>query len=107
MKNQKILNALIFGLVFLNLTLVSLAQTKPLIKRTTYKTDTIEFGAGGTISIIGAPDGSIEIEGWQKPEVEISAEIIIEAETEADLALLAGVNGFARSSSHHERRNAR
>jgi hypothetical protein len=99
MKNQKILNALIFGLVFLNLTLVSLAQTKPLIKRTTYKTDTIEFGAGGTISIIGAPDGSIEIEGWQKPEVEISAEIIIEAETEADLALLAGVNGFVVENS--------
>ncbi len=99
MKNQKIFNVLIFGLVFLSLTIFSFAQTKPLIKRTTYKSEKIEFGAGGTISIIGAPAGSIEIEGWQKNEVEISAEIIMEAETEADLAHLAGVNGFLIDNS--------
>jgi len=71
-----------------------LAQTKPLIKRTTYKTETVEFGAGGTVSVVGAPNGSITIEGWQKNEVEISADIEIQAATEADLALLAKVNGF-------------
>ncbi len=94
MKNQKIFNALIFGLIFLSLTVISFAQTKPLIKRTTYKSEKIEFGAGGTVSIIGAPVGSIEIEGWQKNEVEISAEIVMEAATEEDLAHLAKVNGF-------------
>lgn len=99
MKNQKLFAALIFGLVFLNLSIISFAQTKPLIKRTTYKTETVEFGAGGTISVIGAPDGSIEIEGWQKNEVEISAEIVMEAETEADLALLAKVNDFVVENS--------
>ncbi|MGI8786909.1 MAG: hypothetical protein ACR2HG_04010 [Pyrinomonadaceae bacterium] len=70
------------------------AQTKPLIKRTTYKNETAEFGAGGTISIVGAPKGSIKVEGWQKNEVEISAEVEMQAETEADLAELAKVNGF-------------
>ena len=94
MKNKKIYNALIFGLVFLSLTVISFAQTKLLIKRTTYKSEKIEFMAGGTVSIVGAPAGSIEIEGWQKNEVEISAEIHTEAETEADLAQLAAVNGF-------------
>jgi hypothetical protein len=70
------------------------AQAKPLLKRTTYKTEKIDFGAGGTVSIMGAPNGSISIEGWQKNEVEISADIEVQAETEADLALLAQVNSF-------------
>jgi hypothetical protein len=94
MKNQKMYNALIFGLVFFSLTAISFAQTKPLIKRTTYKSEKIEFGAGGTVSVVGAPVGSIEIEGWNKNEVEISAEIQMQAESEADLAQLAAVNGF-------------
>ncbi|HEY0427350.1 MAG TPA: hypothetical protein VGC76_06050 [Pyrinomonadaceae bacterium] len=74
--------------------LPALAQNKPLLKRTTYKTETVDFGVGGTISIVGAPNGSITIEGWQKPEVEISAEIEVQAETEADLAQLAAVSSF-------------
>lgn len=74
--------------------LPSLAQTKQLLKRTTYKTEKVDFGVGGTISIIGAPSGSITIEGWQKNEVEISAEIEVQAENEVDLAQLADVNSF-------------
>jgi hypothetical protein len=70
------------------------AQTKPLLKRTTYKTENIEFGVGGTISIVGAPNGSIAVEGWQKNEVEITAEIEVQAATEAELAQLAAVNSF-------------
>ena len=73
----------------------SLAQeTKPLIKRTTYKTETVEFGVAGTVSIIGAPAGSIKIEGWGKNAVEITAEVEMQAETESDLTELARVNGF-------------
>jgi len=71
-----------------------LAQTSPLLKRTTYKTETVEFGAGGTVTVVGAPDGSITVEGWQKNSVEITAEIEVQAATEADLAELARVNGF-------------
>jgi hypothetical protein len=70
------------------------AQTKPLFKRTTYKTENINFGAGGTVSINGAPNGSISIEGWRKNEVEITADIEVQAETETDLAMLAQVNTF-------------
>ncbi len=72
----------------------SLAQTSPLIKRTTYKTETVEFGAGGTVTVVGAPDGSITVEGWQKNSVEITAEIEVRAGSEADLAELAKINGF-------------
>ncbi len=98
MKNQKI-NAFVFVLFFLSVSIVAFAQTKQLIKQTTYKTDNIEFGVGGTVSITGAPSGSIIVEGWQKNEVEITAEIEIQAENEADLAQLAQVNGFALDES--------
>lgn len=64
------------------------------IKRTTTKVERAELGAAGTLTIVGAPAGSISIEGWTKPSVEITAEIEIEAGTEADLALLAKINNF-------------
>lgn len=64
------------------------------LKRTTTKTERADLGAGGTVTIVGAPAGSISIEGWQQPNVEVTAEIQIEAATEADLALLAKVNNF-------------
>ena len=98
MKNKKI-NPFFFVLFFLSVSTFAFAQTKQLIKQTTYKTDNIEFGVGGTVSITGAPSGSIVVEGWQKNEVEITAEIEIQAENEADLAQLAQVNGFALDES--------
>lgn len=98
MKNQKI-NPFVFVLFFLSVSTFAFAQTKQLIKQTTYKTDNIEFGVGGTVTITGAPSGSIIVEGWQKNEVEITAEIEIQAENEADLAQLAQVNGFALDES--------
>lgn len=94
MNNRKIHIPLAFGLIFFSLNAFAFAQAKSLIKRTTYKSEKINFGAGGTVSIIGAPIGSIEIEGWQKPEVEISAEIEMQAASEEDLTQLANVNGF-------------
>ena len=81
------------------LSLPTFTQTKSLLKRTTYKTENIDFGAGGTLSVIGAPNGSITIEGWSKNEVEITADIEVQAETEADLALLAQVNTFVVDES--------
>jgi hypothetical protein len=76
------------ALIFL-VSASSLAQNRTLIKRTTYKNEKIDFGAGGTVTIVGAPHGSIAVEGWQKNEIEISADIEVEAENEADLAQLA------------------
>ncbi len=71
----------------------------PLVKRTTYKTDRFEFGVGGTLAVVGAPKGSIRIEGWSNREIEISAEIEIQASTEADLDRLSKVTGFITEES--------
>lgn len=78
---------------------VGTAQPKPLLKRTVYKTDKLDFGSGGTVSIMGAPIGSIRVEAAQRDEVEISAEIEIQAATEADLAKLAEVTTFVLEES--------
>jgi hypothetical protein len=87
----------VVSILFLSLPVLS--QTKPLLKRTTYKTENIDFGAGGTVSINGAQNGSISVESWQKNEVEVSADIEVQAETEADLALLAQVDTFVLDES--------
>jgi hypothetical protein len=65
-----------------------------LLKRTTFKTDKFEFGSGGSVEVIGSPTGSIRIEGSQKNEVEISAEIEVQAASETDLAKLAEITGY-------------
>ena len=95
MKNPKsTVPALLAAIVFLLCSGDGLAQTAPLIKRTTYKSETIEFNVGGSVSVSGAPQGSIAVEGWNRNEIEVSAEIEVQAATEADLARLAEVNGF-------------
>jgi len=72
----------------------TVAQTPPLLKRSTSRSETRRFGYGGTLTIIGPPSGSIVIEGWQKSEIEIAANIEWQASNEQDLALLAQVNNF-------------
>ncbi|HMO80327.1 MAG TPA: hypothetical protein PKD24_06015 [Pyrinomonadaceae bacterium] len=64
------------------------------VKRVTHKTDRFDFGVGGTVSIVGAPTGSIRVEGWANREVEISAEIEVQAANDADLAILTKITGF-------------
>lgn len=93
MKNLSLIRLILLSVIIFGLSVVSFGQNG-LLKRTTFKSNTIQFGAGGTLSVIGAPTGSIEVEGWARNEIEISAEIIVQAETESDLALLASVVGF-------------
>ncbi|HEV7746575.1 MAG TPA: hypothetical protein VGO56_16380 [Pyrinomonadaceae bacterium] len=62
--------------------------------RTTSRHELRRLAYGGTLTVIGPPDGSITIEGWQRNEVDISAEIQLRADTETDLNLLAAVNTF-------------
>jgi hypothetical protein len=62
--------------------------------RTTVRHEVRRFAYGGTLTLIGAPEGSITIEAWPRNEVDINAEIQLRADTEADLDLLAAVNGF-------------
>lgn len=76
-----------------------IAQSTSMLKRVTYKSDRLEFGVGGTLAVIGAPKGSIRIEGWNNREIEMTAEIEIEAPTEADLDRLSTVTGFVLEES--------
>ena len=66
----------------------------PHITRTTSRHEVRRFGYGGTVTIVGAPSGSITVEAWSRNEVDITAEIELRADSEADLALLATVNNF-------------
>ncbi|MBA2703393.1 MAG: hypothetical protein H0U60_06040 [Blastocatellia bacterium] len=72
----------------------SVTVAKPALVRTTTRKETHRLGYGGTLTLIGAPDGSITIEGWSRSDVEVRAEIQMRADTEQDLDLLAAVNGF-------------
>lgn len=94
MKNLISIKPFFLLLLVLFISANTFAQTQTLLKRTTYKTDKLDFGAGGTVSIIGAPNGSIEIEGWQQNSFEISAEIEVQGASESDLAKLAEINNF-------------
>ncbi|MCA1594587.1 MAG: hypothetical protein LC754_18560 [Acidobacteria bacterium] len=73
--------------------LSSPAPTPPL-KRTATRKETRRLGYGGALTLYGAPEGSITVEGWAKSEVEITADVEISANTEEELARLAAVNGF-------------
>jgi hypothetical protein len=66
----------------------------PPLVRTTTRNETRRLGYGGTLTIVGAPEGSITIEGWSRSEVEVRAEIQLRADTEPDLDRLAAFNGF-------------
>jgi hypothetical protein len=99
MKRKPFLSFTIAAGVFL-LTAISVsAQQSNLIKRTTSKSDTFDFGPGGSVSIVGAPAGSIRIEGWSNSKVQLEAEIEIQAPTEADLNILHQVTGFILDES--------
>lgn len=81
------------------LTLSVAAFGQGTIKRTTHKSDRLPFGVGGTLAVIGAPNGSIRIEGWANNEIEITAEIEVQATNEADIAKLSQVTGFVLEES--------
>jgi hypothetical protein len=66
----------------------------PSLKRTTTRHESRRFGYGSTLTILGAPTGSITIEAWPRSEIDITADIELQADTEEDLARLATVNSF-------------
>ncbi len=73
----------------------TLPPATPQLVRTTSRLETHRLGYGGTVTIVGAPEGSMTIEGWSRNEVEVRAEIQLRADMEQDLDRLAAVNGFA------------
>ena len=96
------LRAIVLAITFLLLPITAVPQKKtttepnlvPQLVRTTARHESRRFAYGGTLTLVGPPEGSITIEGWARNELEISAEIQLRADTEADLALLATVNTF-------------
>ena len=65
-----------------------------LLTRSTRRSESRRFNYGGTVTLIGAPRGAVTVEGWSRNEVELTAEIELKAETEADLDQLAKLNTF-------------
>jgi hypothetical protein len=65
------------------------------LKRTITRHETHRLPFGGSVTVLGAPAGSITIEGWQRNEIDITAEIELHGPSDAELDLLATVNNFA------------
>jgi len=70
------------------------APPPPLLKRTTTRRETHRLGYGGSVTLVGAPEGSVTVEAWPKDEVEITADVEQSAATEDELTRLAAVNTF-------------
>ena len=65
------------------------------LTRTLTRHESHRLAYGGSVTILGAPMGSITIEGWERNEVDITADLEWQAPTAADLDRLAVVNNFA------------
>lgn len=74
--------------------LCATASAQELLTRRITKTDRFDFGAGGTVAVTGAPNGSIRVSASASNEVVITADIELRARTGADLDRLANVTGF-------------
>jgi hypothetical protein len=67
---------------------------RPKLTRTTTRHEVRRLPYGSTLTLLGAPVGSITIEAWSRQEVDITADIELRADTEEDLTRLAAVNSF-------------
>jgi len=96
MSNLKILLFIFFLFLFVNPVFAQekSAPENQLLTRTSTRKETARFSYGGTVTLIAAPRGSIIVEGWQRNEVEVTANIELKGPTEADLDQLAKVNTF-------------
>jgi hypothetical protein len=66
----------------------------PLLKRTATRREVKRLGYGGSVTLYGAPEGSVTVEAWPRNEVEVTAEVELSAATEGELAQLAALNTF-------------
>ena len=46
-----------------------------LLTRSTRRRENSRFNYGGTVTLVGAPRGSVTVEGWNRNEVEVTADI--------------------------------
>lgn len=86
--------------VYVSLLCVGVYSQAPLpAKKTVTKTDRFEFRPGGTLELRGAPVGSVRVIGWENAEIEITADIELQAANENDLIKLSEVTGFITEES--------
>jgi len=67
----------------------------PVLTRRTTRHEVRRFGYGGTLTIYGAPEGSVTVEAWPRNEIDITADIEWRADTEEELAQLAALTSAA------------
>jgi hypothetical protein len=65
-----------------------------LLTRTTRRREACRFSYGGTVTLVGAPRGSVTVEGWNQSEVELTADIERRAVSEADMDQHAKVTNY-------------
>jgi hypothetical protein len=65
-----------------------------LLTRAATRREVRRLGFGSTLTLLGGPAGNITIEGWNKPELEIVADIEVKAANEEDLNRLFAINNF-------------
>lgn len=102
MHNTSVFSLLLTLASLLPSSLSSTQTTKPpaqqlptqLLTRTTRRHEAARFSYGGTVTLIGAPRGAVTVEGWNRNEVEVTADIEWKAESEADLDQLTKINNF-------------
>ncbi len=78
--------------------LLSMGQTDGL-KRSTTKSDRFDFGAGGTVVIQGAPNGSVKVVGSRSNEISISAVVEVSGGTAEELEQVSNLTGFVLQES--------
>lgn len=87
-----------FGFCLCVLPLAATAQTpKPtpaVLTHTTTRREVRKLGYGSTVTLLGGPAGNVTVEGWNKNEIEIVADIEVKAFNEEDLHRLAALDGF-------------
>jgi hypothetical protein len=88
-----------FGLAGVAVCLMGVVCSAQVLNRITTKTDTIPLGAGSTVSITGAPRGSVKVNVIPGNDVQISADIEVEAANEADLAGAAVLTTYLTQDS--------
>ncbi len=66
----------------------------PLLTRTTPRHEVHRLLFGGKLTLSAAPVGSVSVEGWDRNEIEINADIELHAASEDDLNQLAAINNF-------------
>ncbi|MDX6694700.1 MAG: hypothetical protein QOF02_2303 [Blastocatellia bacterium] len=72
----------------------STVVAQPRLTRTTTRHEVRRLAYGSSITLLGAPAGTITIEAWSRPEVDLTADIELRADTEEDLTRLAALNTF-------------